>query len=746
MAITDRRFNDVIRLIKSSKMTNGYKSLLVDYINDVKEKKRNNDFIDDDFLERVMIQLVNDYEESQKYVEEGKTPSIINFEEILKSTLYIFPFGNKTEDYDKLKEFFIKNIRHHDKMFNDKLYGIFTYKRNYIDIVNIIYNDNKLSESFDKIVEFAVKVNNYCGSDEERKGAILAFIYDIPKCDDIDTLISDRVYEAKKKLGIYDLSEKTLSLLDEKCRIAVNLFDKYEEFVPKLNSFREEINEILRISKADLERDADGALNKVNDAIDKRIDKLLVKLDDTRLDIEQQMMKKTDETFNKLLVDAAEKLNDLEVAVRRITTTSDAEIIRIEKTTQESFDRLRKHVEEDPQLKEIVKQASENVASKQGVANVKITKAVQQVVDEAEEGYIIANNVRRILPADSSVDLSKAVDPTILPAFDNTIDFDVRMAKITDEINRRKADGEIFHTLIDEIIRCVMEGDWVYLWGPSGCGKTYVIRQVAELLGIELVENGKIVNKYDIMGFNDPQGRFRATQAFKAVLHGDLIAFDEFDNDDTSSQICLNGFYSGSQDIIEDPTKERFITFGEDVKIPIHTNFRMIAAGNTSGNGANEQYLRGRIDESVQERLTPIRFYYDNQVEEQILSEWNDSWYKLFTCFRDVCDGWADKKKKEHAQGIITTRDASAIARYIRHNSKTIDQVMREKFTQVKDVNYLTHIKDRTHEMFPSVPQTDLGIIKRLGEYSKEELAQKLMYTCSNEIEKIKARNGISKL
>ena len=43
MAITDRRFNDVIRLIKSSKMTNGYKSLLVDYINDVKEKKRNND-------------------------------------------------------------------------------------------------------------------------------------------------------------------------------------------------------------------------------------------------------------------------------------------------------------------------------------------------------------------------------------------------------------------------------------------------------------------------------------------------------------------------------------------------------------------------------------------------------------------------------------------------------------------------------------------------------------------------------
>ena len=45
--------------------------------------------------------------------------------------------------------------------------------------------------------------------------------------------------------------------------------------------------------------------------------------------------------------------------------------------------------------------------------------------------------------------------------------------------------------------------------GASGCGKTYVIRQVAELLGIELVENGKIV-KGKYKGKIEKQNRHNA--------------------------------------------------------------------------------------------------------------------------------------------------------------------------------------------------------------------------------------------
>ena len=48
----------------------------------------------------------------------------------------------------------------------------------------------------------------------------------------------------------------------------------------------------------------------------------------------------------------------------------------------------------------------------------------------------------------------------------------------------------------------------------------------------------------------------------------------------------------------------------------------------------------------------------------------------------------------ETPPGMITTRDASAIVRYIGHNSKSIDSIIDEKFTQTKDINYLKAIRD----------------------------------------------------
>ena len=137
--------------------------------------------------------------------------------------------------------------------------------------------------------------------------------------------------------------------------------------------------------------------------------------------------------------------------------------------------------------------------------------------------------------------------------------------------------------MVEEVINCVMEGDWVYLWGPSGCGKSYIIKQVASLVGIDYVENGKITDKYSIMAYNDPHGRFRATQAFIAILYGKLLSLDEFDNGNTDTQVVLNELYSGLLDTMEHPKKKRYITFAEDMTVAINPNFRMISAGNTSG-------------------------------------------------------------------------------------------------------------------------------------------------------------------
>ena len=53
--------------------------------------------------------------------------------------------------------------------------------------------------------------------------------------------------------------------------------------------------------------------------------------------------------------------------------------------------------------------------------------------------------------------------------------------------------------------------------------------------------------------------------------------------------------------------------------------FRMIAAGNTDGQGRNEVYqARGKIDESVQQRFTPVYLGYDEEIEKAILAKYKD--------------------------------------------------------------------------------------------------------------------------
>ena len=51
----DNRFNDLIKAINVSSIRKEDKKELVDYVNDVKNSRRNNDFFDDDYLQRVIL-------------------------------------------------------------------------------------------------------------------------------------------------------------------------------------------------------------------------------------------------------------------------------------------------------------------------------------------------------------------------------------------------------------------------------------------------------------------------------------------------------------------------------------------------------------------------------------------------------------------------------------------------------------------------------------------------------------------
>lgn len=234
------------------------------------------------------------------------------------------------------------------------------------------------------------------------------------------------------------------------------------------------------------------------------------------------------------------------------------------------------------------------------------------------------------------------------------------------------------------------------------------------------------------MAYNDPQGRFRATQAFVALAYGKLLSLDEFDNGNPDTQVVLNELYSGLLDVLERPERPRYVTFAEDMRVPINPNFRMISAGNTSGEGENQAFSsRGKIDESVQQRMTPKRFWYDNRVEERIFGEYK-AWYNIFVKFRQVCDDFAIKQGFDTPIGVVTTRDASAIVKYINHNSKSVDQVLAEKFVQTKNDDYLQTIMRKFQSMYDirEVPKR-LGNCNDLSTVEEREIAKRLVLQCS---------------
>ena len=138
----DNRFMDLIRAIKGSKLQPTYKNILLKYILDVKAKRRNNDFIDDEFLERLMLELVTEYTNNGREY---------NLNDLIESVKIIFPFGENTENYENLRELFISQLAKYNHLFNEKLFALFDDKKDYVDIVNIIFGNEYYEDYCDEI-------------------------------------------------------------------------------------------------------------------------------------------------------------------------------------------------------------------------------------------------------------------------------------------------------------------------------------------------------------------------------------------------------------------------------------------------------------------------------------------------------------------------------------------------------------------------------------------------------------------
>lgn len=718
--VEERKYKNLLSAIKAKsryERGNVLSVYITNYVTDIRDGKRNNDFFEFDFLNSVILNILEDGTKS--------------LDDYIKMVKFLLPMGMETPEYEVIKNLIISGNTKIDK----RLYGLFNNRLDYIQVSNII--EDAGIENYETIINYALEVSRFCANHFLLKSEIISFASGLKDTvDDVETYFNERLTDAKKRGGVYPIDEKTLALISSEAKKAQALIRKLDNLSERVNTYQESVKALTTQGKKELDDHATLKVEEMRENIEHARTEIIERLDAYILTLESGLKKSSDQIFNQILRDTQDKLRDIRLAATTLSTTTTQELLRIQKASEDSVEALRKYVETEPQLQEYLSQAANSEAVKEALVRMNETKQEQaRRIALTSPGIIIPGHDRIVVPANPNVVLpSEQAGRIILPAFDESIPFDVRYQKILDEKKKREENGEIFHHMVDEVINCVMEGDWVYLWGPSGCGKSHIIKQVASLIGIDLVENGKITDKYSIMAYNDPHGRFRATQAFVALVYGKLLSLDEFDNGNTDTQVVLNELYSGLLDTLEHPERERYVTFAEDMTVPIHPNFRMISAGNTAGEGENQIFSsRGKIDESVQERMTPKRFDYDNRVEQRIFGTY-ENWYGLFCKFRQCCDEYAKKNGLSVAPGMITTRDAAAIKKYISHNSKSVEQVLREKFIQTKDENYLKVIAGAMSKMYGIEDSEDVVIPDgtALGDVEEVVLARKLVYGCRN--------------
>lgn len=713
----EKKYRLLIRAIRtnSSNITEEDRNYLINYVTKIKDGRIVNDFFDFDFLNEVILNYINN--EYGEYV---------NAEEFIKkivSTLNLYlPEGKDTDNYKAIRTYLSKN----KFAFNIdvKVRSLFNDLYTYLMIDGIISSDELYLRNKKDIYDYALKVSPYCINEVVLKNEILSFINDLnDELGDIEEYKSARLIEAKKRCGVYPVDEKTLAMISKQAEKAENLIDELNNMQWRLDEYKSAIRHETELGKKSIDEKVELKINSISMDIERAKKEVLDELDSFLESSEISLKRSTDEIFNSILAEAQNKIRSLKVTIQSLSSTTTGELLRIKESANETFDKLQEYISSEPLLRELVKSS---------VEDEKIRQAILSIQQSASSETPVMND-RIIVPANNSIVIpsQEKISYKVIDAFDENIPFDERFAKIMELKEKKKQAGTIYHSMIDEIIKCIMEGDWVYIYGPTGCGKSHIIKQASELLLMDFVENGKITDKYSIMAYNDPHGRFRATPAFISLVYGKLLILDEFDNGNTDTQVVLNELYSGLLDTLERPDRDRFVTFAEDMKVKVNPNFRMVSAGNTNGEGENELFCaRGRIDESVLERMTPKLFVYDSEVEKKIFGRYS-AWYNLFIKFRSICDSYAKREGLCYAPGMITTRDASAIVKYINHNSKSVDQIMREKFTQTKNDDYLGFIANELNNIYSFGKESVNTDNVKLSDVEEKVLARKLYNSCS---------------
>ena len=164
------------------------------------------------------------------------------------------------------------------------------------------------------------------------------------------------------------------------------------------------------------------------------------------------------------------------------------------------------------------------------------------------------------------------------------------------------------HPKFERVLKYVANHHNVYLYGPAGSGKNVICEQVAKALGVPFYYQNTIITKFDVTGYKNAAGEFEETEFYKAWTQGGVFMLDEADNACAEALVTLNAALANG-----------YYSFPGIGRVECSPNFYCVAAGNTNGQGATDEYCgRYKMDESSRDRFAFVDIDYNPEIEEGI--------------------------------------------------------------------------------------------------------------------------------
>ncbi len=180
------------------------------------------------------------------------------------------------------------------------------------------------------------------------------------------------------------------------------------------------------------------------------------------------------------------------------------------------------------------------------------------------------------------------------------------------ELEKRKKDvlSMARHKEFGKLLGSLSAGLMPMLVGPAGTGKSTAVEQAAYELGFDFYTSNRVQMAHELTGYKDATGNYQPTQFYQAYKNGGVFFLDEVDGSSPEALVTINTAMA-----------QGYMNF-PDGKVYMHKDFRLAAAGNTYGTGADAQYVgRNELDAATLDRFVVVRWDYDKKLESQIIKD-----------------------------------------------------------------------------------------------------------------------------